>query len=112
MTRGSGRAWWVAGLLMVLLIAGVGSYYASKQPDGLQAVAERAGFAGQARPSPAESGPLAGYETAGVDNLRLSGGLAGLIGTLAVLGVAGAGFWVLRRRDNGPDEAPLANESA
>jgi cobalt/nickel transport system permease protein len=111
MTRDSGRAWWLAGLMTALLIAGVASYYASSRPDGLQSVAERVGFADQAKDSPAESGPLAGYNTTGVDNARLSGGLAGVIGSLVVLGLALGGFWVLRRRESGPGDSPdVANE--
>lgn len=92
------RTFLLAGLLVALLIAGVGSYYASSHPDGLEYVAERTGFLDQADEHPAADSPLADYQTKGVDNARLSGGLAGVLGSLLVLALAGGGFWLLRRR--------------
>lgn len=98
------RRWWVAGLLATLLIASLGSWYASAHPDGLEYVAQRAGFADAAKDSPAANGPLADYQTEGVDDPRLSGALAGVVGALVVLGLGGGLFWVLRRRP--PQDAP------
>ncbi len=93
-----GRRWWAAGLLAALLVAGVASYYASSRPDGLQQVSATLGFADRESASTAESSPLAGYQTSGVEDGRLSGGLAGAIGTLAVLGLGGGLFWLVRSR--------------
>lgn len=89
----------VVGLVVALLIAGVASYYASAQPDGLNYVAEKTGFIDAQETSPTDGGPLAGYETKGVDNPRLSGGLAGALGVLIVLLLAGGLAHVVRRRD-------------
>lgn len=88
----------VGFLLAALLIAGIGSYYASAHPDGLEFVAGEAGFLGTAEESPVADGPLADYATRGVENDRVSGGLAGVGGTLAVLLLASGLFWLVRRR--------------
>lgn len=86
------------GLLLCLLIAGVGSYYASAQPDGLEHVAESTGFIDSAEDSAVADSPLADYRVTGVDDERLSGGLAGVIG-VAIMAVLSTGlFWGLRRR--------------
>jgi cobalt/nickel transport system permease protein/cobalt/nickel transport protein len=86
----------VVGLLVALVLAGVVSYYASASPDGLNRVAGDLGFASAEQASAAQDGPLAGYETVGVDG-RLSGGLAGVIGCLVVL-ASTTGLMLLRRR--------------
>lgn len=88
----------VAGLVVALLVAGVASHYASSHPDGLERVARSAGFDATAQESPAADGPLAGYAAEGVEDARLSGGLAGVAGTLLVLLLAGGLFRVVRRR--------------
>jgi len=99
---------WVAvGIAVVaLLLAGVVSYYASANPDGLEYVAGKTGFLDSASEHGAADGPLADYGTKGVDNARLSGGLAGVIGTVVVLVLAGGLALVVRRRSAGSsDEA-------
>lgn len=97
--RRADRTFFAVVLLTVLLIAGVASFYASSHPDGLNYVAEKAGFLDQEKDSPAATGPFAGYSTKGVDDARLSGGLAGVSGALLVLVLGGSLFWVLRRKD-------------
>ena len=94
----------VTGLLVAFLIAGVASFYASSHPDGLNFVAEKTGFIDQEKPSAAADGPFAGYSTKGVDNQRLSGGIAGVAGCLLVLGIAGGLTWALRRRTPSADD--------
>jgi cobalt/nickel transport system permease protein/cobalt/nickel transport protein len=89
---------------VAILLAGVGSFYASSRPDGLEYVAETTGFGDTASASGAEAGPLAGYGVAGVDNARLSGGLAGVIGVVVVGALAGGVTLILRRR-RGADTA-------
>jgi len=91
---------WVAvGIAVVaLLLAGVVSYYASANPDGLEYVAGKTGFLDSADDSPAADSPFADYATKGVDDARLGGGLAGVSGALLVLVLGGALFWALRRR--------------
>ena len=108
------RTFVVTGLLIAFLIAGVASFYASAHPDGLNFVAQKTGFIDQEKASPAADGPFAGYSTKGVDNARLSGGIAGVAGCLLVLGIAGGLTWALRRRTPAePDDAgePREHES-
>ncbi len=94
----STRALVVAGIVVALLIAGVGSFYASSDPDGLTKVSEDKRFAQAEKEHGAADGPLAGYETEGVDDARLSGGAAGVVGSLVVLVVVGGVVVLLRRR--------------
>jgi cobalt/nickel transport protein len=96
--RVSRRSFWAAGLVVSLLVAAVLSFYASSHPDGLEFVAEKAGFIVQAEDSAASESPLADYGVAGVDDERVSTGLAGVAGSLVVLAVAGGLALALRRR--------------
>jgi hypothetical protein len=93
----------VAGglLLVALVLAGVVSHYASSSPDGLNRVAEDQGFADTAEAGPDR--PLAGYSTSDVDDDRLSGGVAGVVGVLVVLVLAGGLTLVVRRRGGSED---------
>lgn len=107
--RRGNRGFFAALLLVTLLVAGFGSYYASNHPDGLNFVAQKTGFIDQEKKSAAAKGPFAGYATKGVDDQRLSGGIAGVAGCLLVLTIGGSLFWVLRRRtpgDGAQDDAP------
>ncbi len=88
-------------VLICLVLAGVVSYYASGNPDGLNRVASDNGLSKQEKESAAKDSPLAGYDSKGVDNSRLSGGLAGVAGVLVVLGAAGGLAFVVRRRADG-----------
>lgn len=85
-------------LVLSLLLAGVLSWYSSRSPDGLEHVAESTGFAQTAQEHAAAGGPLADYETKGVEDGLLSTGLAGVIGVLATGLVMGGLLVVLRRR--------------
>jgi hypothetical protein len=106
------RTFFVTGLLLALLVAGVASYYASSHPDGLEYVAGKTGFLDSAEDSPTADSPLADYQTEGVDNERVSGGLAGVIGVLLVLGLAGGLAWAVRRRGSAEsDEADQKDEA-
>jgi hypothetical protein len=87
------------GVLVALLVGGVVSIAASGSPDGLERVAEDQGFSDRAEEHAAAGSPLADYGTRGVDDARLSGGLAGVVGTLVVLGAGTGLFLVVRRRD-------------
>ncbi|WP_316932191.1 PDGLE domain-containing protein [Nocardioides marmotae] len=99
----STRALLLAGLVVALLVAGVASYYASAHPDGLEHVAEQTGFLDSAEDSPAAGSPFADYSTKGVDDERLSVGIAGVLGTLTVLVLTGGLTLLLRRRRPGTD---------
>jgi cobalt/nickel transport protein len=101
--RLSTRAFAVIALLVCLALAGVVSYYASSRPDGLNKVAMDKGLAENEKASATADSPLAGYSTKDVDNQRLSGGLAGVVGVGVVLLIAGGVAYVVRRRS--PDEA-------
>lgn len=101
--RPTTRTFLVVGLLTALLVAGVASYYASSHPDGLSAVAESTGFVDRGKASATSDGPLAGYETNGIADDRLSGGVAGIAGALLVLVVGGGLFRLLRRRSPSDD---------
>lgn len=93
------RMFLLAGLVVALLIAGVASYYASTHPDGLEYAAGETGFLDSAE-EPVDTGsPFQDYATAGVDDARLSGGVAGVAGVLLTLVIGGGLFRVLRRRD-------------
>ncbi|WP_199522409.1 PDGLE domain-containing protein [Geodermatophilus marinus] len=96
----------LAGLLLALLVAGVGSYYASSHPDGLEWSAEQEGFGDTARDSAVAGSPLADYAVTGVDDARLSGGLAGVVGVAATLVLAGGVTLLVRRRGRDRADAP------
>jgi cobalt/nickel transport system permease protein len=103
--RRTSRLLWLAGLAAALVLAAVVSFYASSEPDGLERVAEDQGIAEQASEHGAAGSPLADYRTSGVEDARLSGGLAGVIGVGVVL-VLGTGVtWAVRRRGDSSDEA-------
>ena len=87
----------VTGLVVSLVLAGGVSYYASSHPDGLEKVAGDIGFLDSAKESAVEEGPLAGYGVAGVENERISGGLAGVIGVASTAAVSFGLFYALRR---------------
>lgn len=96
-------------LVVALLIAGGLSYFAASTPDGLDS-ATLAGCTLNADGEPdggtciaqnagehaLGDGPLADYAVNGGEGTV---GLAGVVGVLVTLAVAGGLFWVLRRRD-------------
>lgn len=87
-----------AAVFVALVLAGIASYYASSSPDGLEKVADDKGFNAEEKDHSLADGPLSDYGVKGVENARLSGGLAGVLGVSVIL-VAGTGlFWVIRRK--------------
>ena len=99
MKRPSTRAVGAAILLVTLVLAGFLSFYAASSPDGLTKVAQDEGFADTEEESAVADGPFAGYGASFVDDERLSGGLAGVVGVLVVLGLGTGLTLVLRRTD-------------
>ena len=97
------RTFLAVGLLLCLLVAGVGSYYASSHPDGLEHVAASTGFGDTAEDSAVADSPLADYQVRGVEQDRLSGGLAGLLGVALMALLSSALFWGIRRRRGDAD---------
>ena len=87
----------IVGFVLSLFLAGVVSNYASSSPDGLEKVAGDVGFLDSAEESAVEDSPLSGYEVAGVDNERISGGLAGIIGVASTAAISFGLFYALRR---------------
>lgn len=96
MTKVSTKVLVVTGLLVALLLAGVVSFYASTSPDGLNRVAEDKGFSQTAHPG--DASPFTGYGTKGVADKRVSKGVAGVVGSLVVLVLAGGVTLLVRRR--------------
>lgn len=105
------RGWmfFVGFAIVALLIAGIVSYFASSSPDGLDSatlegceVVETADgealegecIAQDAIDHPLSESPLADYALGGDDATT---GLAGIIGVVVTLAVAGALFWVIAR---------------
>jgi cobalt/nickel transport protein len=106
----------LAGLFVALLLAGVGSNFASSAPDGLDATATRgctldgAGaitggtcMARGARGHEAVGSPFAGYGVSGFDNPYLSTGVSGVLGVLVTFALAGGVCWLVRGRRRGTD---------
>jgi cobalt/nickel transport system permease protein/cobalt/nickel transport protein len=109
--RPSNRVFFVSFLLVSLVVAGVVSFYASGHPDGLNYVAEKTGFIDAEKPHASSDSPFAGYSTKGVDDARLSGGIAGVVGVLLMLGLSTALFWGLRRRGGSTSEDDSEDDS-
>lgn len=92
----------VAGIFVVaVVLAGVVSFYAASTPDGLTKVSQDEGFADTETEHGTGDGPFAGYGSSFINDERLSGGVAGVVGVVVVLALAGGLTLVLRRR--GPD---------
>jgi cobalt/nickel transport protein len=103
-----------AGFLVIaLLVAGGLSYFASSDPDGLDSVTlsgcdvvetdageqlEGTCIAQNVTDSAAAGSPLADYAIGGAEGTV---GLAGVLGVIVTLAVAGGLFWLLRRRSAG-----------
>jgi cobalt/nickel transport protein len=87
--------WWHIALLVALLVAFL-SPLASSSPDGLEKVAEDKGFIDEAAESPYEL--MADYLFPGVENEAVATILSGIIGTLAIFGLAYGAARLLRRR--------------
>jgi len=86
-----------AGLAVALLLAFLVSPEASSEPDGLNKVAIDQGFADQEQAHGLEDGPLAGYGVKGVDDERMSTGLAGVIGVATTFALGFGLFGLVRR---------------
>jgi len=94
------KSFLISGFIASLFLAGVVSFYASSNPDGLEKVAEDIGFIETAEDHTYAEGALADYGDKGVENPRLSTGLAGVIGVVAT-GVVSTGIFMLVRRKSG-----------
>ncbi|MGB3438950.1 MAG: PDGLE domain-containing protein [Actinophytocola sp.] len=112
------RTWlFFAGFALVALVfAGVFSYFADSDPDGLdsatltgcEVVETDAGeeltgdcIAKNAKDHDLADGPLADYAVGGDDRFT---GVAGVLGVAGTLVAAGGLFWLLRRRSTDQEE--------
>lgn len=88
----------VAGALAVaLLLALLIGPEASSKPDGLNKVAADHGLDSRQQAHALKGGPLAGYGIKGVDDQRMSRGVAGVIGVIVTFAL-GCGLFGLVRR--------------
>jgi cobalt/nickel transport protein len=87
----------LAGLIVALVLAFFVSPSASGEPDGLDKVAIDEGFADTESDHALDDTPTAGYEVRGVDDGRLSMGLAGVIGVAVTFALAAALLLIVRR---------------
>ena len=88
----------VSGFVVSLFLAGVVSFYASSDPDGLEKVAEDIGFIETAEDHSYADGALADYGVKGIENKRASVGVAGVIGVIGTAIVGGALFTFIARK--------------
>lgn len=98
MNKANEKKFYISGLVATLFLAGVVSFYASSSPDGLEKVADKIGFLDTAKDPATAGSALADYGVKGVENERLSVGLAGVAGVAATGAVAGGLFYLLARR--------------
>jgi cobalt/nickel transport protein len=87
-----------AGFLVSIFLAGVVSFYASSDPDGLEKVAGDIGFIETAKDHTYADGALADYGVKGIENERASVGVAGVIGVIGTAVVAGVMFRFIARK--------------
>ncbi|WP_280881272.1 energy-coupling factor ABC transporter permease [Streptomyces pseudovenezuelae] len=106
--RTSRRALWITGLVTSLVLAGFVSFYASSNPDGLEKVAADKGIDEKAEQHASADSPLADYGVKAVENARLSGGLAGVLGVGVTIVAGSAVFWAVRRRRTSDDVSPTS----
>ena len=87
----------VTATVVIFVIAGFVSGFASSSPDGLEKVAGDEGFGDAARDHALSGFFLADYAVKGIDNPRLAGGIAGVIGVATTLAVGTLLFLLLAR---------------
>ena len=83
MIEQSNKKFYLVFLLVTIGLAGIVSFYASSSPDGLEKVAEDVGFIETAKDHSLDNSALADYGVAGIENERLSVGIAGILGVVA-----------------------------
>lgn len=84
-------------VIAAVLLAAVGTMFASASPDGLEKIAEHVGISAQARAL--VSSPLADYEANFFDSAWIRKAAAGLAGlSIVYLVCVGLGRWVSRQR--------------
>lgn len=94
----------LGGILVSLVFAAVVSQFAVGNPDGLEVVAEDTGFIESGGEHILADSIFADYATAGISNETLSLAIAGIVGTVVTLLVAG-GIFIGTRESRGRDPA-------
>jgi len=104
----------IGGMLIAVFVAGVISYFASANPDGLEKAQEELGVAGPAH-TPVEVPPVAFQEY----NLKWLGegfwssAVAGVVGAMVVLAILlGVGWLLARGKAKAPAGAGTASPSS
>lgn len=92
------KKFYISGIFATIFLSGILSYYASSSPDGLEKVADKIGFIENAKDHVNSDGVLADYGVKGIENPRLSVGIAGVIGVAITGGVAYLLFLGLAKR--------------
>lgn len=87
------------GLALAVALAFLVAPEASSEPDGLEKVASDEGFIDGAQDHDLAGSPTADYAVDGVDDSRLSTGLAGALGIGVTFLVTGGLVLLVRRRD-------------
>ena len=100
----------IAGLVVAVALATFASPFASSSPDGLEKVAADKALDTEVEDHALAGGPLAEYGVEGVDNARVSTGLAGLIGVGVTFAVGFGLFAVIKRVRVEPD--PMRESSS
>ncbi len=93
----------IVGLVVAVALATFVSPFASSSPDGLEKVAADRALDSDVEAHALAGGPLADYGVEGVDNGRVSTGLAGLIGVAVTFAVGFGLFAVIKRVRVEPD---------
>ena len=94
------KRFYLIGLTVAVVVAGFLSFYASSSPDGLEKVAIDLGFIDTAKESAVADSALADYGVSGVENERLSVGLAGILGVIATGAIMMIIMRLIRRKKN------------
>ncbi|WNV84157.1 PDGLE domain-containing protein [Umezawaea sp. Da 62-37] len=89
------KRFFIGFAIVSLVLAGVFSYFANSNPDGLDHVTEAHGIAEHAKDSPMSGSLFADYAVGGDDRFT---GVAGILGVVVTLALAGGLFWLLRKR--------------
>jgi PDGLE domain len=101
-----------AGLLLALALALFVSPFADSSPDGLSKVAEEQGFSSAEEEHDLADSPVADYEVEGVEDDRVSTGVAGVVGVLVTFGLGVGAFALLRTLRRSPDGTTAADARA
>ena len=96
----SNRRFIIVGAIVSLFLSAFLSFYASSNPDGLAKVGESIGFIETAKDSAVADSPLADYGVEGVEDARISGALAGIIGLTVTAAVSYGVFALVKRKQH------------